>query len=158
MNNRLAYLLAVVLLVSLGSDISAQHSDSNKTKLFDGTFTGWEGDTEKTWRIEDGTIIAGSMDKAAPRNEFLCTTAKFSDFELTLEFKTTGTEKINAGVQFRSELLRKRWIKDQPKPVQEYHEVVGYQADIGDGYHGCLYDEHRRRKVLARPELSLIHI
>ena len=65
MKNRFAYLLAVVLLVSLGSDISAQHSDSNKTNLFDGTFTGWEGDTEKTWRIEDGTIVAGSMDKAA---------------------------------------------------------------------------------------------
>jgi hypothetical protein len=131
-------------------EVEQTEAEQSKVSLFDGTFSGWEGDTENTWRIEDGTIIAGSMEKAAPRNEFLCTTTKYSDFELTLEFKTTGTEKINAGVQFRSELLRHKQLPGEPKPKQEYHEIIGYQADIGEGYHGCLYDESRRRKVLAR--------
>jgi hypothetical protein len=29
--------------------------------------------------------------------------------------------------------------------------MKGYQADIGAGYSGCLYDESRRNNVLARP-------
>ena len=127
-------------------------SKIESVSLFDGTFSGWEGDTKNVWRIENETIIAGSMDKPAARNEFLCSTGRYSDFDLTLEFKTTGTEKINAGVQFRSELLRKRQLQDQPKPKQEYHAVIGYQADIGGDYHGYLYDEHRRRMFLAQPD------
>lgn len=31
------------------------------------------------------------------------------------------------------------------------HEVIGYQADMGQQYWGCLYDESRRKKVLAGP-------
>jgi hypothetical protein len=27
--------------------------------------------------------------------------------------------------------------------------MIGYQADLGDGWWGCIYDESRRRKVLA---------
>ena len=29
--------------------------------------------------------------------------------------------------------------------------MIGYQADLGDGWWGCLYDEQRRKKVLAGP-------
>jgi hypothetical protein len=29
--------------------------------------------------------------------------------------------------------------------------VSGYQADIGQQYWGCLYDESRRKRVLAQP-------
>ncbi len=42
--------------------------------LFDGkSFAGWDGDTDKTWRIEDGVIVGGSLEAVVPRNEFLCT-------------------------------------------------------------------------------------
>jgi hypothetical protein len=45
--------------------------------LFDGTtFTGWEGDTNGVWRIADGEIIAGSLEKKQPKNDFLCTTRR----------------------------------------------------------------------------------
>lgn len=109
--------------------------------LFDGkTFTGWNGDTKGTWRIEDGMIVAGSADRAVPRNEFLSTTKRFKDFDLRLKFKITGTDHVNAGVQFRTER------------IPDHHEVIGYQADIGPGYYGALYDEGRRRKMLARPD------
>ena len=30
--------------------------------------------------------------------------------------------------------------------------MIGYQADMGQHYWGCLYDESRRRKILAGPE------
>jgi hypothetical protein len=33
--------------------------------------------------------------------------------------------------------------------------MIGYQADLGDGFWGCLYDESRRDKVLARPDSIL---
>jgi len=109
--------------------------------LFDGkTLTGWEGD-EKTWRVEDGAIVGGSLDAVVPRNEFLCTTKSYGDFELKLKFKLLGDkDKVNGGVQFRT------------KRIPKHHEVIGYQADIGKGYWGALYDESRRNKVLAGPK------
>ncbi len=113
-------------------------------KLFDGkSLDGWEGDL-KTWRVEDGAITGGSLETMVPRNEFLCTTKTYGDFELKLSFKLTGDKNANAGVQIRT----KRIPKD--------HEVIGYQADIGEGYWGALYDEMRRKKVLAAPDAKVV--
>jgi hypothetical protein len=113
--------------------------------LFDGeTLTGWEGD-DKTWRVEEGAIAGGSLDAIVPRNEFLCTTKTYGDFELKLKFKLLGDkDKANGGVQFRS------------KRIPKHHEVIGYQADIGQGYWGALYDESRRNKVLAGPDKDTV--
>ena len=110
--------------------------------LFDGkTFDGWEGDTAKTWRIEDGAVVGGSLDAVVPRNEFLCTKKTYGDFELTAKFKLVGDRaKANAGIQFRT------------KRIPNHHEVSGYQADVGQNYWGALYDESRRKKVLAQPD------
>jgi hypothetical protein len=116
------------------------------TRLFDGkTFTGWEGDTQTTWRIEEGAIVGGSLDKTVPRNEFLCTQETLKDFELRLKYKLVGTEGfVNGGVQIRS------------KRVPNHHEMVGYQADLGAGFDGALYDESRRNKMLAQPKKELL--
>lgn len=112
--------------------------------LFDGkTFAGWNGDTAKTWRIEGGTIAAGSTTVAAPRNEFLATDKEYGDFELRLEFKLECTKGCNAGVQFRS------------RRVPNHHEVSGYQADIYPRFDGALYDESRRNKMLSVPPEEL---
>ena len=114
--------------------------------LFDGkTLDGWEGDTEKTWRVEDGAIAGGSLDKEVPRNEFLCTKKSYGDFELKVKFKLLGDRKqANAGVQFRT------------KRIPKHHEVTGYQADVGQHYWGALYDESRRNRVLAQPDRKLL--
>ena len=103
--------------------------------LFDGrTFTGWEGDTKTTWRIQDGAIVGGSLSTQVPRNEFLTTTRSFGDFVLRVKFKLAGSEGfINGGVQIRSQR-----VKEPP------NELSGYQADLGDKYWGSLYDESRR--------------
>lgn len=68
--------------------------------LFDGkTFTGWEGDTGSVWRIEDGALVAGSLEKKQEKNNFLATEKKYGDFELTLKWKLEGTEGfVNGGV------------------------------------------------------------
>jgi hypothetical protein len=113
--------------------------------LFDGkTLNGWEGD-RKTWRVEGGAIVGGSLETKVPRNEFLCTTKSYGNFELRVTFKLLGDRKhANAGVQFRT------------KRIPKHHEVIGYQADVGQGYWGALYDESRRNRVLAKPDPKLL--
>ena len=109
--------------------------------LFDGkTFNGWEGPME-SFRIENGSIVAGTLKADIPKNQFLSTKQAFGDFELRLKFKMIG-EKVNAGVQIRT------------KRIPDHHEVIGYQADMGGKYWGALYDESRRRKVLSGPDLE----
>lgn len=116
---------------------------SKETSLFDGkTFTGWEGDTQNTWRIENGTIVGGSTEKTVPHNDFLCTTRSYSNFILKLKIKLTGNEGfINSGIQFRSERL-----------TNPAYEMTGYQADWGKDYWASLYDESRRNKTLIKPD------
>ena len=69
----------------------------------------------------------------------LCTTKTYGDFELRLKVKLLG-EGANAGIQFRT------------RRIPNHHEVSGYQADMGTGYWGALYDESRRNKMLKGPD------
>ena len=110
--------------------------------LFDGkTFAGWEGDTEKTWKIVEGAFTAGNLDRQQEKNDFLATAKSYGNFELTLEVKIAGTEGfVNGGIQFWSERLKNS------------NEVRGFQADFGSGYDGALCDESRRSgRDIVRP-------
>ncbi len=111
--------------------------------LFDGrTFNGWEGNL-KAFRIQDGAIVGGNLENKIPRNEFLSTKEEFGDFELRLKFKVLG-KGANAGVQIRT------------RRIPDHHEVIGYQADLGDGWWGSLYDESRRKTMLAKADPAVI--
>ena len=89
---------------------------------------GWDGNT-KLWRVENGEII-GTSRTGLKHNEFLKSQMVFGDFRLTCEVKLTPN-KENSGIQFRSE----------PLPNGE---VKGYQADVGTGWWGKLYEEQGR--------------
>jgi len=53
--------------------------------LFDGqSLEQWEG-KEKVFRIQEKSIVAGSLLKKIPNNEFLCTRKKYGNFELKLQ-------------------------------------------------------------------------
>ena len=125
-----------------GPEQSSTRSTAGKlqqpaTPLFDGkSFNGWEGNLD-AFRIEDGAIVGGSLKRPVPKNEYLCTTKQYADFELRLKFKVLG-ESVNAGVQIRSHRVPKS------------NEMIGYQADLGKGIWGTLYDE-RRHKFLVGP-------
>lgn len=107
--------------------------------LFDGeSLDDWNGDFS-VFRIEDKAIVGGQLKEKIPHNFFLEHKGTFSDFELRLQFKLKG-ESTNAGVQIRS------------KRIPDHHEMIGYQADLGQKYWGCLYDESRRRKILTGPD------
>lgn len=114
--------------------------------FFDGeSLAGWEGNPE-LFRVEDGAVVAGTLSDDIERNEFLCTTAEYGDFELRLQARTSR-EDANGGIQFRS------------RRTPDSAEVVGYQADIGllggnppQNIWGALYDEARRAELLAVPD------
>ena len=138
----LPLLLLLLLFPAFGPTAAEAADEEGFTPLFDGrSFDGWEGNLD-AFRIEDGAIVGGSLTERVPRNEFLTTKSEYADFELRLKFKLLG-KGANAGVQIRS----RRAPKDSPNP----HEMIGYQADLGEGWWGCLYDESRRRKVLTGP-------
>jgi HEAT repeat protein len=113
----------------------------NAVSIFDGkTFSGWEGNLD-FFRIQDGAIVGGTLKNKIPRNEFLCTTKEYDNFELRLNVKLLGNPvSANAGIQIRS------------RRIPNHNEMIGYQADMGQHYWGCLYDESRRRKVLANAD------
>ncbi|HTO04794.1 MAG TPA: family 16 glycoside hydrolase [Opitutus sp.] len=118
---------------------------AERVPLFDGkSLAGWEGNPG-VWRVEDGAIVGGSL-TGNPRNEFLTTTRAYRNFVLRLEYRLVGTESfVNGGVQFRSRRI-----------AEPDHEMIGYQADIGAGHTGSLYDESRRKKFLAEASKPLI--
>lgn len=136
---------AAIAFVLAVQGLGAQAPDG--APLFDGrSLAGWEGDIGRTWRVENGAIVGGSLAETVPRNEFLTTTRDFANFILRLQFRLEGTEGfINGGVQFRSRRLQ-----------EPAHEMIGYQADIGENYWGALYDESRRNRVLAGPDQGAI--
>ncbi len=133
-------LLRLFVIVTL---VVAVIAAAKPARLFDGkTFAGWNGNLQ-IFRIESGAIVGGSLKDKIARNEFLCTDKEYSDFVLRAKFKLLGDPiKANAGIQFRS------------KRIPNDHEVIGYQADMGQNYWGALYDESRRKKVLAQPNLD----
>ena len=103
--------------------------------LFNGEdLGGWEGDTA-LWAVRDGMIV-GKSTTGLSHNDFLATDATYGDFVLKLTFRVLGDDSANSGVQFRSVRV-------------PGHEMSGYQADVGQHYWGCLYDESRRNKVLV---------
>ena len=65
-------------------------------RLFDGqSMIGWRNAGNANWKVEDGALLATSGEAG-----LLCTSVRFSDFELTLEYK--GTDKTNSGVFLRT--------------------------------------------------------
>src|SRR6266511_189046 len=136
-----ALFVPVVLLAILLATAGAYQRGAKS--LFDGkSFKGWEGNLS-IFRIEDSAITGGSLKESLAHNEFLCTTEEYDDFELRVKVKLLGDPAgANAGIQFRS------------KRIPNHHEVIGYQADMGQHYWGALYDESGRQKILAGPTLE----
>lgn len=134
-------IIPVLGLLVLGLFQAREVAASDATPIFDGkTLRGWEGNTNN-WRVAEGAIVAGWLDRKQPQNEFLATTREYGNFDLRLQYKVEGTNGfVNGGVQF--------WSQRVPHDV----EVSGYQADLGANADGNLYDESRRNRNLAVAE------
>ena len=157
------FFLAPLLVTNLAAQDVATKDAAPKMKpdadgfvsLFDGkSLKGWTGNM-KHFRVEKGAIVAGTMKEKVPNNEFLTFKKEFTDFELRLKCKLVG-EGGNAGIQIRSRRPNKEELEsDDKKKRLPPHEMVGYQVDMGKAWEkvwwGKLYDESRRRRVLAGP-------
>ena len=141
-----ACFIAFLLFITISCSQQPDQEDAFSS-LFDGTtYTGWEGSKEY-FRIEDQSIVAGTLDTIIPLNQFLCTEASFSNFELRLKTKFTARDN-NAGIQFRT------------ARIPDHHEVIGYQCDVGympgRPIWASLYDESRRKRFLVEPPVEKV--
>jgi putative heme-binding domain-containing protein len=101
----------------------------NASNFFNGKdLTGWNGES-RLWSVENGEIVGRSPGIA--HNTFLMSDLCAENFRLSLEVKLVNNQG-NSGVQFRSE------------PLDGFNEMRGYQADIGAGWWGKLYEENAR--------------
>jgi putative membrane-bound dehydrogenase-like protein len=101
----------------------------NACSIFNGKdLTGWSGDTS-LWSVVNGEIVGRTS--GLKHNTFLMSDMSAKDFKLSLEVKLVDDEG-NSGVQFRTQ------------PLDGFNEVRGYQADIGPGWWGKLYEENGR--------------
>jgi putative heme-binding domain-containing protein len=89
--------------------------------------SGWEGNLEH-WRVENNEIV-GKTD-GLKHNEWLSGPLLLGDFRFVCKARLTPN-KENSGIQFRSQRLPDG-------------DVKGYQADVGAGWWGKLYEEHGR--------------
>jgi putative heme-binding domain-containing protein len=119
---------ALVAYLASPRQVAVLATPDNLPTFFNGKdLAGWEGNPE-LWRVENGEIVGTS--KGLARNEFLVNHLLLGDFRLSLSVKLVPNAG-NSGIQFRSEAL----------PAGE---VKGYQADVGVGWWGKLYEEHGR--------------
>ncbi len=123
--NLIAYLGA-----DLQVDMTATHG-SLPTFFNMRDLTNWDADP-KVWSVEDGEIV-GRSKVGLKRNNFAKSHMVFGDFRLIVDVKLTDNVG-NSGIQFRSQRDGK-------------HLMKGYQADMGKGWWGKLYEEHLRKKL-----------
>jgi hypothetical protein len=106
-----------------------QATPDNAMQLFNGKdLNGWSGDPS-LWSVIEGQIVGKS--NGLKNNEFLVSDLTARNFKLTVEVLLVDNAG-NSGMQFRSRAM-------------ENGSVEGYQADIGVGWWGKLYEEHGRK-------------
>ena len=97
--------------------------------IFNGKdLAGWMSGDMSLWSVEDGEIVGRTA--GLKRNYWLASQYALGDFHFSVDVKLVKNEG-NSGIQFRS------------TPIAN-DEVKGYQADIGAGWWGKLYEEHDR--------------
>lgn len=113
-------------------------SPENLGSFFDGrSLVGWDADPA-VWSVEQGELV-GRAPQGLPHNTFARSELLLGDFRLEVDVKLLP-DTANSGIQFRSVALPNG-------------EMRGYQADIGQGWWGLLYEEEGRG-ILRRAEAS----
>ena len=117
--------------------------------IFDGTLKGWDGNPD-FWKVVNGVMTGETTADHQPKqNEFIIWRGgQPGDFELKLDYKLSGADTGNSGIQYRSEELPDvaRWV------------LKGYQADIDarQVYTGQIYEERGRGFLALRGQFSYV--
>jgi hypothetical protein len=124
--------------------------ESGFRQIFDGqSLKGWDCDPD-FWRVENGEIVGETKADHQPVQNIFCIWrgGKPADFELKLEYRLTGANSGNSGIQYRSVELPEvaKWV------------LKGYQADIDaqQRYTGQIYEERARAFLALRGQFAYI--
>jgi hypothetical protein len=124
--------------------------ESGFKPIFDGaSMKGWDCDPD-FWRVEGEAMVGETRIDHQPVQNIFCIWrgGKPADFELKLDYKMTGADTGNSGVQYRSVEMPEvaKWV------------LKGYQADIDaqQRYTGQIYEERGRAFLALRGQFSYI--
>jgi hypothetical protein len=133
-----------------GGSPVGQLEESGFKSIFDGkSLKGWDCNPD-FFRIEGEAIVGETRaDHQPPQNIFcIWRDGAPGDFELKLQYRLTGADTGNSGIQYRSVELPEvaRWV------------MKGYQADIDaqQRYTGQIYEERGRGFLALRGQISYI--
>jgi len=118
--------------------------------MFDGkSLDRWDCDAN-FWRVVDGAIVGETTAGHQPPQNIFCIWrgGKPADFDLKLQYKITGADTGNSGVQYRSVEMPEvaKWV------------MKGYQADIDarQQYTGQIYEERGRGFLALRGQFNYV--
>src|SRR6202521_5296951 len=116
--------------------------------IFDGTsLKGWDCDPD-FWRVENGVMVGETTAGHQPKQNIFCVwrDGKPADFELKMQYKMSGADTGNSGIQYRSVELPDvaKWV------------LKGYQFDIDarETYTGQIYEERARAFLALRGQFN----
>ncbi|MCA9087464.1 MAG: DUF1080 domain-containing protein [Planctomycetaceae bacterium] len=123
---------ALAAYLQSSGQVAMKGTPQTLAKFFNGTdLTGWRNSREADegfWTVENGELVGRSP--GLKHNAFLLSELSLDNFRFSCEVLLKDNVG-NSGIQFRSEPLVNG-------------EVRGYQADIGPGWWGKLYEEQGR--------------
>jgi hypothetical protein len=135
-------------LVYLSMSLATAHD--GWVSLFNGkNLDGWAEHSGKAgYSVENGVLTGESVSDTG--NSFLCTTQKFGNFELELEFKCAAL--LNSGIQIRSEVFPEatnaiiggKEFKFAADRIHGYQCEIDMDAARGRMWTAGIYDEARR--------------
>jgi len=150
-------ILAFITVITSGTAICQTAAEPKPVtppqaiSIFNGKdLTGWKVVNDShtgRWSVANNALTSGDLVTRIPSNSYLATTKEYGDFEFRFLFRIQGDPKsglINSGIQYRS--------------IINGAAITGYQADIGTGYWGDIYDERRRGKLVDGDLSTLKHI
>lgn len=119
-------------------------------EIFDGkSLDGWDCDKD-FWRVENDELVGETTIQHQPVQNIFCIWkgGQPADFELKLEYKLTGVNNGNSGIQYRS----------IERPDVAKWVLQGYQADIDlqQMFTGQIYEERGRGFLARRGMISYV--
>ncbi|SRR5579883_508797 len=139
---------AIAMVAQRGGPPVAPLTETGFKPIFDGkTLNGWDCDPD-FWHVEAGAIVGQTTMQHQPKQNIFCIWkgGQPGDFELKLEYKMTGVNNGNSGIQYRSVELPEvaKWV------------MKGYQFDIdlAQQYTGQIYEERGRAFLALRGQIS----
>jgi hypothetical protein len=154
--------LYIALLFGLNPQANTEHTQAPRRSpvepleetgfqsIFDGkTLSGWDGDPD-FWSVQDGAIVGQTTQEHQPKQNTFCIWRGGSpaNFEFKAEYRLTGVNNGNSGIQYRSVELPEvaKWV------------MKGYQADIdlAQQYTGQIYEERNRGFLALRGQISYV--